>query len=749
MMQSQTALRFLLFGLLTAPLLAQTQIGGGTCNSASLSGAYAVSITGRQVSASGDFTGAFQATGTATFDGLSAVNIALTADTNQAVATQLQWSGTYSVQANCVAVVNITTGGSATLNVTLYNQGKNFLLSGSDATYTYSGSGNPQPQPVSCSAATLTGVFTFNATGFLLTSTSVSGAGDGAGLLQFDGISALTVNVTSVTAGAASSAVTLTGSYSISSNCTGSAMLTDSNSHPFVMSFSIYSVAAANTNFFASLARSGNFFMIGGGHTAYAQTVAPASQTISGGTCSTSNLSGVYALSLSGRGISSAGNFAGSFQGIGTATFDGQGNVTLAGTDNTNLAQGQSFSYTGTYSIPSNCSGTATINTTGGAAFTLVVWSSGATFAMVGSDATYVYSATGGLTRLPACATSTLSGEYSFTASGFTQSGTTQNGSEDEAGVLEFDGQGNVTAKYTDTQSGITPASLSATGNYAVTSACLASATLGDSNGKSNTLNFVISGTYGQNLDLLAANSQFVRTGSAHSSWDNPSQAIGNLASYVYSSTPPGSIFVLFGLNLATRDDVGVTVPLSHQLADTSVTVNGEPAPLFFVSAGQIDAQMPWDIPGNTVASVIVTNGSSVSGAAAVYVPASGTPGIVALANNRAAVVNGDGVLNSGSAPASVGDEVVVYFTGGGPVQASGTLTAGDPSPAGLSPVEGDHSITVGGASATVVYMGLTPGSVGLYQANFIVPQVAKGTYPVVITIAGQASNNPVMTVSN
>jgi uncharacterized protein (TIGR03437 family) len=91
----------------------------------------------------------------------------------------------------------------------------------------------------------------------------------------------------------------------------------------------------------------------------------------------------------------------------------------------------------------------------------------------------------------------------------------------------------------------------------------------------------------------------------------------------------------------------------------------------------------------------------------------------------------------------------VVYFTGGGPVQASGTLTAGDPSPAGLSPVEGDHSITVGGASATVVYMGLTPGSVGLYQANFIVPQVAKGTYPVVITIAGQASNNPVMTVSN
>jgi len=66
-----------------------------------------------------------------------------------------------------------------------------------------------------------------------------------------------------------------------------------------------------------------------------------------------------------------------------------------------------------------------------------------------------------------------------------------------------------------------------------------------------------------------------------------------------------------------------------------------------------------------------------------------------------------------------------------------------------LSPVQGDHSITVGGAQATVDYIGLTPGSIGLYQANFVVPQIAKGTYPVVITIAGQASNNPVMTVSN
>jgi uncharacterized protein (TIGR03437 family) len=64
--------------------------------------------------------------------------------------------------------------------------------------------------------------------------------------------------------------------------------------------------------------------------------------------------------------------------------------------------------------------------------------------------------------------------------------------------------------------------------------------------------------------------------------------------------------------------------------------------------------------------------------------------------------------------------------------------------------------VTVGGINATIAYIGLTSGGVGLYQVNFYVPQIAKGTYPVVITIAGQSSNafggpdpNPVMTVSN
>jgi uncharacterized protein (TIGR03437 family) len=739
---SSTAVRFLFAGLLAGPLLAQTQIGGGTCNSSSLNGTYALSLSGRQVADSGAFLSVLQANGSATFDGLSTVTIAITEDTNTVSAVPLSWSGTYSVQANCAAVVTITSGASATLDVMLYNQGKDFLLTGSDAAYSYTGSGVVQPaQPPTCSSGTLNGVYAFSATGFADSTNSVSGVANGTGLLQFDGQSSLMVNLSTTVSGATPSAATLTGSYSITSNCAGSATVTDSSSHAFVMSFSIYSVAATNTNFFVSLARTGNFLMTGGAHTAYAQST--------GGTCATSTLNGSYALVLSGRGISGAGNFTGSYQGIGAATFDGQGSVTLAGTNNTNLSRPNAFSYKGTYTLSSNCTGTLTITTTGAATFTIAVWNSGSTFGLAGSDGTYVYSASGSSASPSACATASLSGEYTFTASGFTLSGTTQNGSEDEAGVLQFDGQGNVSAKYTDAQGGATPVPETASGTYTVTSACLASATLLDSSGKSNAMNFVIAGVHGETLDLLAANSQFVRSGSAHSAFTNPSQAIGNVASYAFSATPPGSVFALFGQNLATRAADAVTKILPTQLLNTTVTINGELAPLFYVDSQQIDAQMPWDIPGNSVASVIVTNGTSISNAAAVYVPATGTPGISVYSNNRAVVVNADGKVNSGAAAASVGDEVVAYFTGGGPVMSQVNLVSGSPAGLGFSPLSENSSVTVGGVNANVDYIGLTPGGIGLYQVNFNVPQIAKGTYPVVITIAGQPSNSPVMTVSN
>lgn len=280
---SSTALLLALPCLLACPLLAQSvSIGGGTCNSSTLNGNYALSLTGRQVTSAGAFTNVFQSNGSASFDGQSTVKISLAADTLQAPGAQLSWSGTYSVQANCEGQLTINSGGNVAFNMVIYSIGSaastSFLLTGNDATYAYSGSGNAQP--ASCSVGMLNGVYTFNATGFEQSGTTVSGAVNGAGLLQFDGQGNLNTQITLVSIGSTvSEAGSITGTYSLS-NCTGSATLSDSK-HSYSMSISISGGNKnADTAAFITFSRSGTFMLSGAAHAAYGQpTSSPATPT--------------------------------------------------------------------------------------------------------------------------------------------------------------------------------------------------------------------------------------------------------------------------------------------------------------------------------------------------------------------------------------------------------------------------------------------------------------------------------------
>lgn len=88
----------------------------------------------------------------------------------------------------------------------------------------------------------------------------------------------------------------------------------------------------------------------------------------------------------------------------------------------------------------------------------------------------------------------------------------------------------------------------------------------------------------------------------------------------------------------------------------------------------------------------------------------------------------------------------MTYLTGPGSVSPSATTGQAAPS-SPLSTVEGPYSFTIGGAPATVSFFGLTPGFVGLYQANLTVPALAPGEHPLVATVAGAASNRPLASV--
>ena len=48
-------------------------------------------------------------------------------------------------------------------------------------------------------------------------------------------------------------------------------------------------------------------------------------------------------------------------------------------------------------------------------------------------------------------------------------------------------------------------------------------------------------------------------------------------------------------------------------------------------------------------------------------------------------------------------------------------------------------TVTIGGAGATVDFAGLAPGFVGLYQFNFVVPNVPDGDQPVTIRVGSVA----------
>jgi len=729
-----------LFCLPAMPAIAQTAIGGGTCTSSVLNGTYELLLTGRQVSAAGAVSKLFQAAGTATFDGLSKVSFSMTANTvniSQSFGTPLAYSGTYSLQSNCLGTISITSGDTAQFSLEALSVSSttllasSFQITGSDATYAYNGSGNSQP--ATC-PTTLTGSHEFNATGSSLSGAAVTGVLDVAGLLQFDGQGNLTATWTQV-ANLVSTNITATGTYSVASTCLASATLTDTANNRYAVSISIDSATPGFT-----LAVSSPAAIFDGSAAAPAPAAA--------GVCTAAALTGTYEAVLNGRFLP-GGVTTRLLAANGAATFDGVSKVTLNLTSssvNGSQTIAAPVLYSGTYALQPNCQGTINLTSGDTATFGMVAYALDATtgqaksFTMAGSDATYAYTGSGTV-QPDQCATSTLSGQWPFNATGNQLSGSTNTGVANLVGVVQFDGQGNATANWTQS-SNTASTSVSATGTYSVTAACLGSITLTDTANNRYSGSVSITGANAGNFSWVAASPQVLFTATGHAVFTNPGMAVVNAASYAAGQTPPGSVFSIFGTGLIAKEWQATTVPLP-----TTVTVNGEPAPLFYADPGQINAQMPQDIkPG--VATVVVKNGSATSNAVAVTVPATGTPGISTWGNNRAVVVNQDGSLNvPGTAPAKLGDTVVLYFTGGGPVKASAPLVTGAAAPGGLSWVTGTYDLTVGGVDAAVNYIGLTPGSIGLYQANFVVPKVAAGDRAIVVTISGQASNSALMAV--
>jgi uncharacterized protein (TIGR03437 family) len=210
----------------------------------------------------------------------------------------------------------------------------------------------------------------------------------------------------------------------------------------------------------------------------------------------------------------------------------------------------------------------------------------------------------------------------------------------------------------------------------------------------------------------------------------------------------PGQIVSVFGQNfLATGSASAGVAPLPTQLGpqNTTLTACGRDFPLYSVSPGQINAQIPLECPTAGVVTVTVTVGGQTGTQTFTMAPAS--PGIFTVNGSGAGdglIVHADNSLVSAAKPASAGEEVVIYATGLGATNPSfATGTAANQINTTVLPV----SVTIGGKAATVSPGGLTQGWAGLYQVSAIVPSGLTGSQPVVITVGSSYSSRAGVTM--
>jgi uncharacterized protein (TIGR03437 family) len=464
----------------------------------------------------------------------------------------------------------------------------------------------------------------------------------------------------------------------------------------------------------------------------------PPPPQIGGGTCSTSMVNGTY-FYLS-NGVATSNGSIVPFAELTKLVADGLGGVSGQSYGSLNGQQATN-SFTGTYSIQPSCAGTITVaansQPTTTLTFQVVNNGQGMVIAVSGAGAVVTgtaYRQTAGTTPIQ-CGNGSLSGGYGYLLVGIAP--VSGGVAYADAGQFVTDGNGNGNVASVANFGGST-SQVTGTGSYTVSSDCSGTASVTNQNGTIHYRFAIVRD--GQVVYFFGTDPGWTVAGVFTPQFAPPQQAIVNGASFQSQMVSPGSLFSIFGTGLSTQTASASKLPLPRNLGGAQVVVNGELAPLVYVSGHQINAQMPIDIPTGQPVSLTITNGGATSNVVTITVPRA-APGIFTLNGSQAIVQNQNGSINSTGAPARPGDVLVAYLTGGGAVNAAGAWITGAGSPSGPASVSAPYTVAVGGTPAAVEYLGLTPGFVGLYQANFTVPAMTPGSYPVVVTVGGVSSN--------
>ncbi len=197
----------------------------------------------------------------------------------------------------------------------------------------------------------------------------------------------------------------------------------------------------------------------------------------------------------------------------------------------------------------------------------------------------------------------------------------------------------------------------------------------------------------------------------------------------------PGSLASVFGTNLGGTAMAASTNPLPEMLGGVSVTVGGMAARLLYVSATQLNVQIPWALlesgQQSRTAPLVVTRGGMAGAPFNVNI-ARLSPAVFTTGNSGsglAVVLNAaDGsyaqaagsVSGRAARPASRGSVVMIYANGLGEVTPS--IATGLASSDLFRRTKGTVEVLIGGRPAEVLYAGLATTVAGASHLNVVVP---------------------------
>ena len=206
----------------------------------------------------------------------------------------------------------------------------------------------------------------------------------------------------------------------------------------------------------------------------------------------------------------------------------------------------------------------------------------------------------------------------------------------------------------------------------------------------------------------------------------------------------PGGLISVYGQQMSLVNIATQELPLPTALGESCLTVNGIAVPMLFVSSQQINGQLPTNAAGNATMTLRTPGGISDNFYFSILpvAPSIFRSGTAGPETGLATVFRDDnGQLITPTNPIHPNDIITIYATGMGqtsPPMVSGMAAPADP----LSNTVTAASVTLGGVPLNVLYSGLVPGEVGVYQVNASVPSgVPQGMdIPLVVAQGGSST---------